>query len=68
MMREKMIYVERVSSRPYLKRRGRSDHQKHAPIKRKGVDCTMCAKFPCFVGINNMSSNLAETCHQFKKQ
>lgn len=63
----KTIYVERVSSRPYIRRRGTSDHQKHHPICRKRVNCTMCAKYPCFSGIETLMSNLAETCHQFKK-
>lgn len=34
---------------------------------RKNVVCAMCEKFPCFKGIETMSSNLAETCQKFKK-
>lgn len=67
-MRDDMILVERVSSRPYYKRRGTSDHQKHHPICRKRVSCKSCTRYPCFDGIDNMSSNLAETCHRFKKK
>lgn len=66
-MRDDMILVKRVSSRDYLRRRGDTDHQKHAPIKRKNVTCAKCVKYPCFVGIETMSSNLAETCHNFKR-
>lgn len=67
-MRDDMILVRRVSSHDYYKRRGDSDHQKHATIKRKNVTCAKCVKFPCFTGIENMSSNLAVTCHQFKRR
>lgn len=40
---------------------------RHHIFNRKGVDCTMCSKYPCFKGIDLMSSNLAVTCHKFKK-
>lgn len=44
--------------------------QKGRPVLRSGVTCAMCIKFPCFKGIETISSNLAETCHSFgtKKQ
>lgn len=64
-MKDRLIYVERVSSRPYVKRRGESDYQRHTNFNRKGVDCAMCAKYPCFGGIENISSNLAITCKKF---
>ena len=36
---------------------------------RKGVTCAFhCAEYPCFTGINNMSSNLALTCHKFRQR
>jgi len=30
------------------------------PVKRPGVTCLMCTRYPCFSGIDNMSSNFAE--------
>jgi hypothetical protein len=67
-MRDDMILVKRVSSRDYLRRRGDSDHQKHNPICRKRVSCKSCTRYPCFAGLDNMSSNLAETCQSFTKK
>lgn len=66
-MKDRFIYVERVNSRPYVRRRGESDYQRHTNYQREGVACAMCERYPCFAGIENMSSNLAATCHQFKK-
>lgn len=64
----KTIYVERVSSRPFYKGRGTINYQKHNAIHREGVTCKNCTRYPCFAGIDNMFSNLAETCHRFKKK
>lgn len=41
------------------------EKKKFAPIKRDGVNCQMCKRYPCFNGIEGMSSNLAETCHRY---
>lgn len=30
--------------------------------------CTNCEKYPCFEGIDNMSSNLALTCHSYTQR
>ena len=65
-MAELMTYVERVSSRPYW-RRTPAKITKRRPILRKNVKCAMCAKYPCFRGMENISTNLAITCHDFKK-
>lgn len=36
-------------------------------VKRRGMTCLMCEKYPCFRGIDNMSSNFAEEgCTGFK--
>ena len=36
---------------------------------RWGVTCAFhCANYPCFEGINNLSSNLALSCHNFKER
>lgn len=36
---------------------------------RRGMTCALhCAKYPCFAGIDNMSSNLVLTCTDFKKR
>lgn len=67
-MRDDYTLVERVNARPYLRKRGSSDHQKHNAIHREGVTCRSCAKYPCFKGMETITSNLAETCHSFKKK
>ena len=51
-----------------LKKRGRKIKEgtnKRQPVLRVGVTCAMCTRFPCFKGIETISSNLAETCHSF---
>lgn len=37
------------------------------PKCRKNVTCENCDRYPCFKGLETMSSNLAETCQKFKK-
>jgi len=61
-----MIYVEPVNARPYW-RNYPDPKPRRKPINRKRVACTMCAKYPCFRGLENISTNLAITCHDFKK-
>ncbi len=62
------ITVERVSSRPYKRRKSSSDHQKRGSINRKHVTCQRCARYPCFPGIETVETNLATTCHEFKRK
>ncbi len=59
------IFVESVTQGAYWKRVSDSDYQKHMAICRSGVNCKMCERYPCFRGIDTMSSNLAVTCHDF---
>lgn len=43
-------------------------YTKHNPINRVGVTCAVnCKKYPCFRGIDNLETNLAQTCHEFKE-
>lgn len=66
---EEYIIVERVSSAPYIRRRGTSDHQKHNAIHRDGVTCRHdCKSYPCFYGIQNFKRNFAMKCKDFVKK
>lgn len=67
-MAELMTYVERVSSRPYWRKNPVKTTTKRKPIMRKNVKCAMCVKYPCFRGMENISTNLAITCHDYKKK
>lgn len=68
MTKEAYTTVERVSSRPYRRRTTKGEVYRKKSKFRKNVACAICEKYPCFNGIDNMKSNLAETCHQFKKK
>ena len=35
-------------------------------LKRLPKECPNCTHYPCFDGIENISSNLALTCHSYK--
>lgn len=35
------------------------------PVMRSGVTCKDCVRCPCFRGMEVISSNLAQTCHDF---
>lgn len=39
---------------------------KHNPVDNGAVTCRDCDRYPCFKGIDGMSSNLAITCHDFE--
>lgn len=66
MTREGYTYVERVSSRPYW-RKNPEKPAKRAMIHRKRVTCEMCDSYPCFKGIESIKTNLALTCHKYKR-
>lgn len=34
-------------------------------IRRSDATCLSCKRYPCFKGIETISSNLAETCHRY---
>lgn len=64
---DKYIIVDRVSTKPYKRRVGTSDHQKHNPINREGVTCKHnCGKYPCFNGICTLETNFARTCKDYE--
>lgn len=61
------IYVERVNSRGYYRTKTRPNERK--PINRMGVTCAVnCKRYPCFRGIDNLETNFAQTCHEFKEK
>lgn len=61
------IYVERVSSRPYYRSKTKPNEKK--PVLREGVACAVdCKRYPCFRGLENISTNLATTCHDYKRK
>ena len=61
------IYVERVSSRPYYRSKTKPNEKK--PVLREGVACREnCQRYPCFKGIENLETNFAQTCHDYKRK
>lgn len=63
-MREDVILVtDSVTHETRYKRTQRRAYPITA--SRAGVDCTMCRRYPCFKGMDVISSNLAITCRDF---
>ncbi len=42
--------------------------QRYAPNVPREALCVECASYPCFRGLENMASNLAETCKSFQRK
>lgn len=57
--------VEIPEPREPLKHYQHHDADPHEP--REAI-CVECVSYPCFRGIEDMASNLAETCRQFKRK
>ena len=65
-MKNDCIFVpDSVSQRPYYRRKPQRSG-KHNPVDNGAVTCRDCDRYPCFKGIDGMSSNLAITCHDFE--
>jgi len=62
------IYVESVGRKPYWRNHPDNPKPRRRPVMRKKATCAMCAKYPCFRGIENIETNLAQTCHNFIKR
>lgn len=42
--------------------------KRYAPNELREALCVECVAYPCFKGIENISSNLAETCRHFRQR